>query len=110
MSFSGGWETIPMTIEYDDKGKYYTNVIQKVAVPSMVQTTTNLIRGLIHVRHDERLKDELENDEQFIAVTEVSVCNAEGKVIYSGPFLAIQKSQIVWIMPIGDENKTEDGQ
>jgi len=99
-----------MTIEYDDKGKYYTNVIQKVAVPSMVQTTTNLIRGLIHVRHDERLKDELENDEQFIAVTEVSVCNAEGKVIYSGPFLAVQKSQIVWIMPIGDENKTEDGQ
>ena len=52
-----------MSIEYDEKGKYYTNVIQKVPVPCMVQTTTNLIRGLIHVRHDERLKDELENDE-----------------------------------------------
>lgn len=97
-----------MTIEYDDKGKYYTNVIQKVPVPSMVQTTTNLIRGLIHVRHDERLKDELESDEDFLAITEVSVCDASGKVIYSGPFLAIQKKQIVWIMPLSEENK-EDG-
>ena len=100
-----------MTIEYDDKGKYYTNVIQKVPVPSIVQTTTNLIRGLIHVRQDERLKDELEINEQFIAVTEVSVCDADGKVIFSGPFLAVQKDQIVWIMPLNEEQKKEgDGQ
>lgn len=100
-----------MTIEYDDKGKYYTNVIQKVPVPSIVQTTTNLIRGLIHVRQDERLKDELEINEQFIAVTEVSVCDADGKVIFRGPFLAVQKDQIVWIMPLNEEHKKEgDGQ
>lgn len=99
-----------MTIEYDEKGKYYTNVIQKVPVPSMVQTTTHMIRGFIHVRQDERLKDELENKEGFIAVTEVSVCDAEGKVIYSGPFLAVQKAQIVWVMPLSEEQKTEAGQ
>ena len=110
MTFPGGWETKPMTIEYDDKGKYYTNVIQKLPVPCMVQTTSNLIRGLIHVRHDERLKDELESNEQYIAVTEVSVCDAQGKVIYSGPFLAVQKSQIVWIMPLNEEQKMGNGQ
>lgn len=97
-----------MTIEYDDKGKFYTNVIQKVPVPSIVQTTTNLIRGLIHVRQDERLKDELEINEQFIAVTEVSVCDADGKVIFSGPFLAVQKDQIVWVMPLNEEHKKEE--
>lgn len=98
-----------MTIEYDEKGKYYTNVIHKVPVPSVVQTTSNLIRGLIHVRQDQRLKDELENNEQFIAVTEVSVCDAAGNVVFTGPFLAVQKDQIVWVMPLGNENK-EAGQ
>jgi hypothetical protein len=99
-----------MTIEYDEKGKYYTNVIQKVSVPSMIQTTTNLIRGMIHVRQDQRLKDELENAEQFIAVTEVSVCDAGGKVIYSGPFLAVQKEQIVWVMPLHEDRNGESDQ
>lgn len=99
-----------MTIEYDEKGKYYTNVIQKIPVPSIVQTTSNLIRGLIHVRHDERLKDELENSEKFIAVTEVSVCDADGKVIFSGPFLAVHKDQIVWLMPVNEEQRKEAGQ
>lgn len=99
-----------MTIEYDEKGKYYTNVIQKVPVPSIIQTTTNLIRGLIHIRHDERLKDELEASERFIAVTEVSVSDADGKIVFSGPFLAVQKDQIVWIMPVGEEQKKESAQ
>lgn len=99
-----------MSIEYDEKGKYYTNIIQKVPVPAMVQTTNNLIRGLIHVRQDERLKDELEGNEQFIAVTDVSVCDASGKVIFSGPFIAVQKDQIVWVMPLSEEHKGEAGQ
>ncbi|MCB0118691.1 MAG: hypothetical protein H6634_14960 [Anaerolineales bacterium] len=98
-----------MAIEYDEKGKYYTNVIHKVAVPSIVQTTNNLIRGFIHVRNDERLKDELENNETFVAVTDANIYNAEGQVIYSSPFIALQKNQIVWVMPL-DEEKTDTEQ
>jgi hypothetical protein len=79
-------------------------------VPSIIQTTTNLIRGLIHVRQDERLKDELEIDERFLAVTDVSVMNAEGKEIYTSPFLAVQKDQIVWVMPLKEELKMGDDQ
>ena len=92
-----------MTIEYDEKGKFYTNVIQKVAVPAIVQTTKNLIRGMVHVRQDERLKDELENSEDFIAMTNVEVLDADGKTAFSGSFLAIQKDQIVWVMPASGE-------
>lgn len=99
-----------MSIEYDEKGKYYTNVIQKIPVPSIIQTTTNLIHGLIHVRQDERLKDELETSERYIAVTEVKVLDAEGKVAFSGPFLAVRKDQIVWIMPLNKERNGEDDQ
>lgn len=92
-----------MTIEYDEKGKFYTNVIQKVAVPAIVQTTKNLIRGMVHVRQDERLKDELENSEDFIAMTNVEVLDGEGKIAFNGSFLAVQKDQIVWVMPVSGE-------
>ncbi|MDP1715830.1 MAG: hypothetical protein Q8L41_13905 [Anaerolineales bacterium] len=93
-------------IEYDEKGKYYTDVVTKVPVPSILQTTTHLIRGLIHVLKGARFKTELEGSEQYIAVTEANVYDTEGKIIYQGPFLAVQKKQIVWIMPVGeDENK-----
>lgn len=99
-----------MSIEYDEKGKFYTNIIPKVPVPSIIQTTTNLIRGLIHVRQDERLKDELEIDERFLAITDVSVLDVGGNVVFSGPFLAVQKDQIVWIMPLKEELKMGDDQ
>ncbi|NJN79060.1 MAG: hypothetical protein HC797_00505 [Anaerolineales bacterium] len=88
-----------MSIEYDEKGKFYTNVISKITVSSILQTTTHLIRGMVHVRQGERLKDELENDERYVAVTDANVYDANGKVAYSSPFMAIHKTQIVWIMP-----------
>lgn len=97
-----------MTIEYDDKGKFYTNVIHKIPVPSVVQTTTHLIRGFVHVRQGERIKDELENENRYIAVTEASVCDAEGKIVFSGPFISVQKKQIVWIMPLEQERQQQD--
>ena len=49
-----------MTIEYDEKGKFYTEVVSKIPTAVVIQTTTHLVRGLVHVRQGERLKDELE--------------------------------------------------
>ena len=92
-----------MTIEYDEKGKLFTNVIQKVPVPSVIQTVSSLVRGFVHVRQNERLKDELENGERFLAVTDATVTDSTGETIFSGPFLAVQKEQIVWVMPLADE-------
>jgi hypothetical protein len=94
-----------MSIEYDEKGKFYTDVVTKVPVPAVIQTTNHLIRGLVHVRKGERLKDELESQGQFTAVTNAIVSDGEEKVLFSGPFLAVQKTQIIWIMPIDDQQK-----
>lgn len=89
-----------MTFEYDEKGKIYTNVVSKVAVPALVQTTLHLIRGEIHIRHGERVKDELDRDELFLAITDASVLAPDGQtVLRSAPFLAVRRSQIVWIIP-----------
>jgi hypothetical protein len=94
-----------MTIEYDDKGKFYTDIIKKLPVAVVIQTTTHLVRGLIHVRDGERLKNELERDEMFLAVTNAIIYGSEDKVLYSVPFIAVQRAQIIWIMPVEEESK-----
>jgi hypothetical protein len=96
-----------MAIEYDEKGKYYTNVVTKLPVAAVVQTTTHLIRGFIHIRQGERLKNELEADEFFLAVTDAVVQDGEGKVLFNAPFMAVQRAQIVWIFPVEGEPRED---
>ncbi|HET9912888.1 MAG TPA: hypothetical protein VFQ13_13415 [Anaerolineales bacterium] len=94
-----------MTIEYDEKGKIFTDIVSKVAIPATVQTTTHLIRGHLHVRRDQRIKDELDIDEKFLALTDVSVLGSDGQILFQAPFLAVRRSQIVWVLPEQDERK-----
>ena len=94
-----------MTIEYDDKGKVFTDIVSKRPVPATVQTTRHLMRGNIHVRRDQRIKDELDLDGKFIAVTDVSVLGADGQILFQAPFLAINRAHIIWVMP---EQKPSD--
>jgi hypothetical protein len=88
-----------MAIEYDEKGKIFTDVVSKVAVPATIQTTTHLIRGNLHVRRDQRIKDELDTNENFLALTEVSVLGPDGQTLFQAPFLAVRRSHIVWVIP-----------
>jgi len=97
-----------MTIEYDEKGKFYTDVVTKFPTSAVIQTTTHLIRGLVHLREGERLKGELERDEQYLAVTRVTIHDAKDKVVFNAPFLAIHRSQIVWVMPTENEGTGTD--
>jgi len=88
-----------MSLEYDEKGKYFTEVVSKVSVPALVQTTTHLVRGRVHVRPDERLKNELDRDELFLAMTDASILDADGRELFRTNFLAVRRNQIVWAMP-----------
>ena len=88
-----------MAIQYDEKGKFFTDIVPKVPVQAVVQTTAQLIRGKIHVREGERLKDELDRDELFLAMTEASILTADGQVQFEAPFLAVQRSQVIWVLP-----------
>jgi hypothetical protein len=99
-----------MTIEYDDKGKFYTDIVKKLPVPVVIQTTTHLLRGQVHVREGERLKDELERDAAFLAVTKATVYGAEDKLLFTVPFMAVRIAQIVWIMPVEEEHQKERGE
>jgi hypothetical protein len=94
-----------MSIEYDEKGKFFTNVVAKIPVPTTVQTTSQLVHGNIHVRQGERIKDELDREEPFLAMTEAAILGADGQAIFKAPFLAVRRSQIVWVMPDEELNK-----
>ena len=95
-----------MSMEYDEKGKFFTNVVTKIPVRATIQTTMQLIRGNVHVRKGERLKDELDRDETFLAVTDASVLDLNGKALFETSFLAVQRAQIIWVRP--DQEKPED--
>lgn len=94
-----------MTIEYDDKGKIFTDIVTKIAVQATVQTTTHLMRGNIHVRRDQRIKDELDSKESFLAITEADILGADGQIIFHAPFLAVQRAHIVWVLPEHDKHE-----
>jgi hypothetical protein len=96
-----------MTIEYDDKGKFFTEVIKKIPVSVVIQTTVHMIRGLMHVREGERFKNELERDELFLAVTDARIFNVDGTVLFNQPFMAIRRAQIIWIMPVNEETQRD---
>lgn len=93
-----------MSIDYNEKGKIFTEVVTKIPVFVTIQTTTHRIRGRLHVRRDQRVKDELDRDENFLALTEAAVFNADGNVLYESPFLAVQRANIVWVMPETNPN------
>jgi hypothetical protein len=88
-----------MTIEYDEKGKVFTDIVSKVSIFVTVQTTTHMMRGRMHVQRDRRVKDELDRNENFLALTDVHVQGADGQTLFHCPFLAVRRDHIVWVMP-----------
>lgn len=95
-----------MTIEYDEKGKIFTDIISKITVSATVQTTTHLMRGRMHIRRDQRIKDELDLDEKFLALTDVNVLSPDGQILFQAPFLAVNRAHIIWVLP--SQNKSEE--
>ena len=97
-----------MKVIYDEKGKFYTDVITKETVPAIIQTRTSRIKGMIHVRHEERVKDALEEGGQYLAVTNATIYDDQGRVLYEDKFIAINQAHIVWVIPEGDLHTLEE--
>lgn len=93
-----------MATEFDEKGKMFTGIVTKRPVYATLQTTRHLMRGNIHVRRDQRIKDELDLDDKFVAVTDASILGEDGQVLYQAPFLAINRAHIIWVMPENNKN------
>jgi hypothetical protein len=88
-----------MAIHFDDRGKYFTDVISKEELAVTIQTVTHRVEGSIHVRIGARLKDELNGSDQFIAVTAARIYDPQGEQVYQSDFMALNRDQVVWVMP-----------
>ena len=96
-----GW----MEFRVDAKGKYYTPHVSKQSVDVTARVRDSIIRGTVHLAPDNRLKDELNGGEIFIAVTDAQVWDVGGtQPLYSTQVLIVNKNEIAWIFPL---EKTE---
>jgi hypothetical protein len=88
-----------MVSNFEEKGKVFTQVVTKKPISVTIQTSNQLIRGKIHIRPEDRLKDELNRKDLYIAVTDAIVYSEEGNALYHSGFLSVNTEQIIWLMP-----------
>lgn len=96
-----------MSIEFDEKGKFFTDVISKEAIRSEIQMVTHLIRGYVHVRKGDRLSDEINQPNLFLPVTGAEIYSLDGDKISTCSFMVINREHIVWLMPIEGRSGAE---
>ncbi len=95
-----------MVTQYDEKGKIFTQVVSKHPAAVVIQTDQQTsIRGTIHVRPNARVKDEMNGNERFIAVTDAVIYNSQGEEISRVPFLVVNTDHIVWLIPQEETNR-----
>jgi len=89
-----------MDFRVDAKGKYYTTHVSKQSVAVVARVQDSIVHGTVHLTPDNRLKDELNGDETFLAVTQAEVWEIGGeRPLYTTDVLIVNKDQIVWIFP-----------
>ncbi|MCX8061269.1 MAG: hypothetical protein N3D16_01675 [Anaerolineales bacterium] len=88
-----------MSTRYDEKGKFFTDRVTKEQIPVIIQTVFGRIEGFFYVMAGARLKDEINNSEQFIALTNVKVYDLDGNCEFICDFLSLNRDHIVWLAP-----------
>ncbi len=79
-----------MFANFEEKGKIFTQVVSKQPNDVVIQTATNQIHGKIHIRPEDRLKDELDETSHFLAVTDASIFDPSGeRLILKTGFVAV---------------------
>ncbi len=89
-----------MDFRVDAKGKYYTTHVSKQTVAVVARVQDSIIHGDLHLAPDNRLKDEMNSAEAFLAITHAEVYAVNGeRPLYSTEVIIVNKNQIAWILP-----------
>lgn len=97
-----------MVLRFDEKGKFFTEIISKTEIPVTIQTTTNLVRGLMFVKEGQRLSDEINRAGHFLAVVDATIFDNTGEKRYMCEFLAIHRDHIIWLMPDNEDSENKN--
>ena len=87
-----------MITQFEEKGKIFTNVISKKPISVTIMTTMGRVQGRIHIRPEDRLKDELNRTDTFIALTDATIYDLQGKLIVSCKFMSLNCSNVIWVV------------
>lgn len=80
----------------------FRQLVNTVQYPVIIQTIHNRIHGNLHARENERIKDALNSNELFVAITRVQIFDPEGVVeLKRSDFMALNRDHVIWII----ENK-----
>lgn len=89
-----------MDYRVDEKGKIFTKHVNKRSIPVILRVEDTIVEGIVHLTLDNRLKDELNNGETFIAVTTAKMTDANsGQTLHESEVVLINKHRITWIFP-----------
>jgi hypothetical protein len=89
-----------MVTHFDEKGKIYTDIVQKQAVWVTIQLPHSRVHGAVFLRNNERIKEGLDEAGTFIALTQAEIYTSDGaSVEQKTNLLVINKSQIIWVLP-----------
>lgn len=98
-----------MDYRVDPKGKVFTTHITKRSQAAIVCIGNLVIQGIVHLTPDNRLKDELNGNEEFIAITHAQVFQmGVEKPMFETPTLIVNKKQINWLFPKESPEPTDE--
>jgi hypothetical protein len=91
-----------LEIRIDENGKFFTPHVSKEPVPVVVHTADQLIVGSVHLRMEQRLKDELNSSgERFLAITDARVyTKGAEKLLYTSTLVLVSHAHVVAVSPL----------
>jgi hypothetical protein len=94
-----------MVTQINERGKIFTQVINKKPAEVIIQTQTHKISGTIYLAPENRMIDELNSNGQFLAVTNANILSQDDIKLYESEFLSVNLNQIIWILPVAEINQ-----
>ena len=87
----------------DENGKVFTPRIRTASVEVDIVTMHGVVHGFVHVKPDQRIKDELNHQaERFLAVTGATLRGHLDASPREVGFVAVNKSHIITVVPVNE--------
>jgi hypothetical protein len=95
-----------MDSRIDHKGKYFTEHISKLRVSVVARAGDEFVHGVACLTPDNRLKDELNGSELYLAILDAEVRDGtDQRVLYRAPVVLLNKQQVLWVAPLEDAQR-----
>jgi len=96
-----------MVRRIDPTEKLVSSHVRKERFVCIIQTVTQRIRGEAFRSTSNRIVDDLNGAEKFIALTHAEVLGPSDEILARAQFMLVNKNHIVWVLPADDRAPDE---